>query len=177
MKKDQFALLVILFLTLVVIVYFGFDSRVSLYIVFVALIASIYVTLIGPSLININGVGDYAGLPSTSSSRGRKLMLCYILKQLQERKTIDAKDLIVEVGLDLKELTSTLNFLKDQGVLKLIYPPLKEAPIIVQEDGSKADVLLKKLVSSLNAGTNVKDEEFLTAVEEQFNKSRSRPPS
>jgi len=167
MKKDQLILLVLLAFTLVLVLYFGFESRFTLYVVLAALVIAVCVVAMSSEFGKLDLLWGKEKPRRVLSPKEKEVVLYYVLNGLKNKKSVNAADLAFEVGLQLPELLPLLKYLEQRNVLKVLYPPMQTSPVIVEGDSIKSHEFRDQLKSSLLELKVSKDKDFQTAIEEE----------
>ena len=169
MRKDQVALLFILALTVILVLYFGFESRVTLYLVLISLIFTVSIVFMSSEYGKLDRLLSKDKVIKRISVKDKKLILYYILNILLQRKTLRMQDLALDVGLELAEVHPLVKFLEDRGIIKFMYPPMESVPLIIEEDSAKAILLARQIKKSI-AGREFSDQDFQKKVGEEVGK-------
>ncbi len=167
---------VIVAFTALLVLLLGFGSQLSLYVVVVAVILIAVVTR--DSDINYltgsfspSGKKEEGGL----DEREKKLLIFHILTLLERRKTIDMAEIATELDVSIYALNDLVRFLDKHKVVEVIYPPMKNLPVIREGDSKKSRRLRKQIYRSVakkNLLGKPMKEDFTREVEEYLQSMR-----
>jgi len=150
MNKDVAALLVVLSLTILLVLYFGLESRITSYVIFVALVLAGCVIFASASLRELAaGLGGKRPGLSNLSQKEKETVILSLLDALDSKKAVSVEALSSELGVEVEDLSSILESLGKRNVVRFIYPPMEKKPLVLKGDELKARELCEQLKISL----------------------------
>ena len=178
-ENNKIAVGGVLLFVLLAIVYFGFESKISLYIIIVGIILVAFMTKEGGETDYLMDTFGFAKKDETAGElddREKKLLIFHILSHLEKRKSIDMEEIAVDLDVSIYALNDLIRFLDKHGIVEVIYPPMKNLPVMREKEPKKSKKLRKQIyysVAKRNLLGKPMKEEFTREVAEYL-ESRKR---
>jgi hypothetical protein len=110
-------------------------------------------------------------------SREKKLMIFYLLDLVDKKDSVDMNDIAANFEFSIYELTNIIRFLNKHEVLTVIYPPMRNFPILRRGDHAKSRkfrlAIFKQMAKKKITG-EPKIEDFSREVEEYLQNMRRK---
>jgi predicted transcriptional regulator len=152
MEEKAASIGVILLTVVSVIIYFGIESKVSLYILVGAILI---VALISKGGIETDfsqssrGYRNMQGGEDEMRGREKKLLIFHILALVEDKKSIDMEEIATDLDVSIYKLNDIIRFLGDHGLVNVIYPPMKSFPILRESNPKKSRICRTQIYRSL----------------------------
>jgi DNA-binding MarR family transcriptional regulator len=171
--KDKMMLAAVFLLTIALVFYFGVDSRISLYLIVVAVLLILSTVVKGGKIKSMENVFQDKQEKTNLSEKEKKILVAYILHIIHDKKSIRLDELSSDTNIKMKVLKGVINSLEKRGMIKLMYPPMQRIPVIVEVNPMEITALSQELMNSVKGDTDeLKNYEFMQKVSEVVAKVR-----
>ena len=173
MKRDESALLVVLAATFILVLYFGFESRITIYLIFVSIVITSYLILMASGFMKLKIVRKKRGSLRPLTKREKEFVVIHMLNFIEDRKSAEISALASDMGLEREELVSMLKVLEMEGAISFMYPAMQTQPIVVVHDLPSLHQARVNLRVSLAAGDGMSHTEFQKMVSSEVAKIKA----